>query len=271
MKKIFAFMAIAVMSLSFASCNKNEPSIEINISDNVKWTDNCEQGGWWQIQAMDSTYYVTLSNSDSVTTAAGTYTVADLDAEFSFIEVIETETKITLVEGEVTITPGNDGSIKAEGKFKGSDNNTYKIILTKIPGALPTVSFQFNVNEEDGITVLPSNDEAWDYYIIDADTYASLDNDADYVAEFMYSKYGDAYAAAGEYTFAWDGDEISVYCKEAGEYHLIVWGANAEGVGPAATCKFDYEATGAAAPAKVASKKNFKSMTAVPSYIKVRK
>lgn len=271
MKKIFAFMAIAVMALSFASCNKNEPSIEINISDNVKWTDNCEQKGWWQIQAMDSTYYVTLSNSDSVTTAAGTYTVADLDAEYSFIEVVETETVITLVEGEVTITPGNDGSIKAEGKFKGNDNNTYKIILTKIPGALPTVSFQFNVNEEDGITVLPSNDEAWDYYIIDADTYASLDNDADYVAEFMYSKYGDAYAAAGEYTFAWDGDEISAYCKEAGEYHLIVWGANAEGVGPAATCKFDYETTGAAAPAKVASKKNFKSMTAVPSYIKVRK
>lgn len=271
MKKIFAFMAIAVMALSFASCNKkNEPSIEINISDNVKWTDNCESDGWWQIQAMDSTYYVTLSNGPEVTAAAGTYTVADLDAEFSFIEVIATETKITLVEGEVTITSGNDGSIKAEGKFKGSDNNTYKVILTKIPGALPTVSFQFDVNE-DGITVLPSNDEAWDYFIIDADTYASLDNDADYVAEFMYSKYGDAYAAAGEYTFAWDGDEISAYCKEAGEYHLIVWGANAEGVGPAATCKFDYEATGAAAPAKVASKKNFKSMTAIPSYIKVRK
>ena len=45
MKKIFAFMAIAVMALSFASCNKNEPSIEINISDNVKWADNCEQKG----------------------------------------------------------------------------------------------------------------------------------------------------------------------------------------------------------------------------------
>ena len=270
MKKIFAFMAIAVMALSFASCNKNEPSIEINISDNVKWADNCEQKGWWQIQAMDSTYYVTLSNSDSVTTAAGTYTVADLDAEYSFIEVIETETVITLVEGEVTITPGNDGSIKAEGKFKGNDNNTYKLILTKVPGALPTVSFQFDVNE-DGITVLPSNDEAWDYYIADADTYATLEEDADYIAEYMYSKYGDTYAAAGEYTFAWDGDEIPSYCKVAGEYYLIVWGANADGVGPAASCKFDYEANGAGAPAKVASKKNFKSMTAVPSYIKVRK
>lgn len=270
MKKIFAFMAIAVMALSFASCNKNEPSIEINISDNVKWTDNCESAGWWQIQAMDSTYYVTLSNGPEVTAAAGTYKVADLDADYSFIEVIETETTITLVEGEVTITPGNDGSIKAEGKFKGSDNNTYKIILTKGPVALPTVSFQFNVNE-DGITVLPSNDEAWDYYIIDADTYASLDNDADYVAEYMYAMYGDTYAAAGEYTFAWDGEEIAAYCKEAGEYYLIVWGANADGVSPAAACKFDYEANSDAAPAKVASKKNFKSMTAVPSYIKVRK
>lgn len=270
MKKIFAFMAIAVMALSFASCNKNEPSIEINISDNVKWADYCEQAGWWQIQAMDSTYYVTLSNKDSIATAAGTYKVADLDAEYSFIEVIATETTITLVEGEVTITPGNDGSIKAEGKFKGSDNNTYKIILTKGPVALPTVSFQFNVNE-DGITVLPSNDEAWDYYIIDADTYASLDNDADYVAEYMYAMYGDTYAAAGEYTFAWDGEEIAAYCKKAGEYYLIVWGANADGVSPAAACKFDYEANSDAAPAKVASKKNFKSMTAVPSYIKVRK
>ena len=270
MKKIFAFMAIAVMALSFASCNKNEPSIEINISDNVKWADNCEQKGWWQIQAMDSTYYVTLSNSDSVTTAAGTYTVADLDAEYSFIAVVETETVITLVEGEVTITPGNDGSIKAEGKFKGNDNNTYKLILTKVPGALPTVSFQFDVNE-DGITVLPSNDEPWDYIILTAETYASLNNDSNYVAEYMYSKYGDTYAEAGEYTFAWDGDEIPSYCEVTGEYYLIVWGANAEGVGPAASCKFDYEANGAGAPAKVASKKNFKSMAAVPSYIKVRK
>ena len=175
------------------------------------------------------------------------------------------------VDGEVTITPGNDGSIKAEGKFKGSDNNTYKLILTKIPGELPTVSFQFNVNE-DGITVLPSNDDPWDYYIMDADTYASLDNDADYVAEYLYAMYGDYYAAAGEYTFAWDGDEIANYCEEAGEYYLIVWGANADGAGPAAACKFDYEANEeGAAPAKVASKKNFKSMTAVPSYIKVRK
>lgn len=270
MKKIFSILAVALVAFSFASCSKNEPSIEINISDNVKWADNCEQKGWWQIQAMDSTYYVTLSNSDSVATAAGTYTVADLDAEYSFIEVVETETVITLVEGEVTITPGNDGSIKAEGKFKGNDNNTYKLILTKVPGALPTVSFQFDVNE-DGITVLPSNDEPWDYIILTAETYASLNNDSNYVAEYMYSKYGDTYAEAGEYTFAWDGDEIPYYCEVTGEYYLIVWGANAEGVGPAASCKFDYEANGAGAPAKVASKKNFKSMTAVPSYIKVRK
>ena len=183
---------------------------------------------------------------------------------------METETVITLVEGEVTITPGNDGSIKAEGKFKGNDNNTYKLILTKVPGALPTVSFQFDVNE-DGITVLPSNNEPWDYIILTADTYASLNNDSNYVAEYMYSKYGDTYAEAGEYTFAWDGEEIPYYCEVTGEYYLIVWGANAEGVGPAASCKFDYEANGAGAPAKVASKKNFKSMTAVPSYIKVRK
>lgn len=270
MKKIFAFMAIAVMALSFASCNKNEPSIEI-ISDNVKWTDNCESAGWWQIQALDSTYYVTLSNGPEVTAAAGTYKVADLDADFSFIEVIETETVITLVDGEVTITPGNDGSIKAEGKFKGSDNNTYKIILTKIPGALPTVSFQFNVNE-DGITVLPSNDDPWDYFITDADTYASVNNDADYFAEAVYSFYGDTYAEAGEYTFEWDGDDITYYCEETGDYYLIVWGANAEGVGPAAACKFTVEINESdAAPAKVASKKNFKSMTAVPSYMKVRK
>ena len=269
MKKIFAFMAIAVMALSFASCNKNEPVIEIK-TDNVRWTDNCEQAGWWLIEAMDSTYYVVLSNGPKVTAPAGTYKVADLDAEYSFIEVMATETTITLVEGEVTITPGNDGSIKAEGKFKGSDNNTYKLILTKIPGELPTVSFQFNVNE-DGITVLPSNDDPWDYYIMDAATYASLDNDADYVAEYLYAMYGDTYAAAGEYTFEWDGDEIANYCDEAGEYYLIVWGANADGAGPAAACKFDYEANDDAAPAKVASKKNFKSMTAVPSYIKVRK
>lgn len=95
----------------------------------VKWTDAVADKGWWQIIAQNDDYYVTLSNGNTVTAASGTYEVADLDDDYSYIYDAD-ENKITLASGSVTITVNADESVTAVGQFVGSDGNTYKVDLT---------------------------------------------------------------------------------------------------------------------------------------------
>ena len=103
----------------------------------VLWTDAVAEEGWWQIQAENDDYYVSLSNV-STTEVPGVYTVADLDPDYSMIYVGETE--ITLVSGSVTIAVAADGTITAIGEFVGSDGNIYKLNLTYVePKAETTV------------------------------------------------------------------------------------------------------------------------------------
>lgn len=95
----------------------------------VKWTDAVADEGWWQIIAQNDDYYVTLSNGNTVTAASGTYEVADLDDDYSYIYDAD-DNQITLASGSVTITVNADESVTAVGQFVGSDGNTYKVDLT---------------------------------------------------------------------------------------------------------------------------------------------
>lgn len=268
MKKFFAFVAVALVAFGFTACN-NEPVIKIDITETTEFTDAVASQGWWQLQAENDEYYVTLSNAGTVTAVPGTYQVADLDPEYSFIGIIKTETILELKDGSVKVSVAADGTVTADGKFKASDENTYKLHIVAAPKAPVNLTFAI-AETADGITVTPSNDEdAWDYAILSAETFASIDNDADYVAAYMFSQYGAEYAAAGAYTFAWDGDEIPYYCETAGNYVLIVWGADNSGVTTAAVAyTFAYEGA-ATAPAKVAAKAlKSNKIQAIPTYIK---
>ena len=145
MKKIFGFVAVALVAFGFAACNQNTPSqkeVNLTFTENVRYTDAVESDGWWQIMAQDSAYFLTLSNKDEIKTAAGTYAVADLDPDYSYLIVIATEKEITFTDGSVTLTPGNDGSVKVEGKLTGSDSIIYNInVLYTQPTAKKTVQF----------------------------------------------------------------------------------------------------------------------------------
>lgn len=104
--------------------------IYINQFDTVVFADNVASKGWWQIQALSDKYYITLSNYYYIDQVAGTYTVADLDAEYSYIEESATEKKITLVEGSVTLTvDAKTSAVIADGTFTGDDGNVYKLYI----------------------------------------------------------------------------------------------------------------------------------------------
>ena len=167
MKKFFSiFMATALM-LSFAACDKKDKSSDdpttppetptetgINItisseSGNVKYNDQCSSQGWWQIQAENDKYYITLSNLDPVDAAPGIYTAAKLDPEYSFIEVLETEEQIDFTAGKITLTQTAE-KVTIVGALTGSDKKEYNINLSYTFPVKPDVKETVQVNIPEG-------------------------------------------------------------------------------------------------------------------------
>ena len=86
-----------------------------------------------------------------------------------------------------------------------------------------------------GVTVTPSNNvDPWDFAIITAAQFASIGNDADFVAEYFYSENGDDNAYPGPYDLIYSENGVT----EDGSYVLIVWGANGGVTTPAAVYAF---------------------------------
>mgnify|MGYP006988844016 CR=1 FL=1 len=101
----------------------------------VSWADYTEYYGWWQIQAESDDYYVTLSNGAAVDAAPGTYPLADLDDDYSFIYLLEDGDAVDIVtftDGSVTISIDEEGAVTAEGTFTGDDDNTYNITIVYV-------------------------------------------------------------------------------------------------------------------------------------------
>ncbi len=105
--------------------------------DAVKFNDNSADYGWWQATANNGEYYVSLSNGDSRTTAAGSYTWDQMDADYTFIANMETGEKIIFTAGSVSVTIEEDGKIVISASLTGEDGNTYNISITSKPVILP--------------------------------------------------------------------------------------------------------------------------------------
>ncbi len=116
-------------------------TIVIDIEQEVQYTDYVAQAGWWQFMAETDVYSISISNI-STTQAAGVYTIADLDADYTYIEIKATETEIHFVDGSFVLTEGEDGSRSIEGVVTGDDDNIYSI---KLVFSIPTPATTVNV------------------------------------------------------------------------------------------------------------------------------
>ncbi len=117
-------------------------TIVIDIENEVQYVDYVAAQGWWQFMAENDVYSISISNV-STTQAAGVYTVADLDADYTYIEIKATETEIHFVDGSLTLTEGEDGSRTIEGVLTGDDEMIYSIKLVfRIPTAETTVNVE---------------------------------------------------------------------------------------------------------------------------------
>lgn len=117
-------------------------TITIDIESEVVYTDMVAAQGWWQFMAENDVYSISISNV-STTQAAGTYTIADLDADYTYIEIKADSTEIHFVAGSFVLTEGEDGSRTIEGVVTGDDDNIYSIKLVfRIPTPATTVNVE---------------------------------------------------------------------------------------------------------------------------------
>ena len=106
------------------------------------WTDATATSGWWQIMGESDSYVFSLSNAGEIAQAAGTYTVADLDPDYSSITLYgATDTvDVAFVDGSVTVAISEEGIVTVNGTLVGADGNNYIFNLTyKDPTAEKTV------------------------------------------------------------------------------------------------------------------------------------
>ena len=117
-------------------------TITIDIESEVQYTDYVAQAGWWQFMAENDEYEISISNV-STTQAAGVYTVADLDAKYTYVFIKADSTEVHFVDGSFELTEGEDGSRTIEGVMIGDDGNIYDIKLVfRIPTAETTVNVE---------------------------------------------------------------------------------------------------------------------------------
>lgn len=114
------------------------------------WNDATATDGWWQIMGESDSYVFSLSNAGKIAQAAGTYTVADLDPDFSYISLYgATDTvDVAFVDGSVTVAISEEGIVTVNGTLVGADGNNYIFNLTyKNPTAEKTVELNIPAAE----------------------------------------------------------------------------------------------------------------------------
>ncbi len=117
-------------------------TIVIDIEQEVQYTDYVAQAGWWQFMAENDEYEISISNGYT-TQAAGTYTIADLDADYTYLLRVADSTEIHFVAGSFVLTEGADGSRTIEGVVTGDDDKIYSIKLVfRIPTPATTVNVE---------------------------------------------------------------------------------------------------------------------------------
>lgn len=122
--------------------------IEIDIQSGVMFSAGVEEDQhFWQIQAENDDYYVTLAYVGTSTAVAGTYTEADLYDDYSYIYDYNADAKIAMVSANLVVTVNTDGTeADLAGTFVGDNGTTYSL---KLHYAEPTPKTTVTVTIDD--------------------------------------------------------------------------------------------------------------------------
>lgn len=207
----------------------------------LKWTDNTATAGWWEINSPneEDDPYISLSNGTSVDAPEGTYDYADMDGQYSYLYI--GEDKITFAAGTVVVTKNEDGSYHVYAELADGNGDVYVLTLDSKPFVPSDMEFSFSETADGILVTVTVETDPWDYFVVSKAVFDKYG--ADYIAEAMYSQYGDQYAEAGSGVIGWENG-IAPYAKETGTYVLVVWGADGGVTTPAASYTFQYTVEG---------------------------
>lgn len=105
--------------------------VNITLTTGLIYQDNVESYGWWQMYGNFDEYTISLSNGNSISEAPGTYTADDLDADYSYIQMTGSDTKITFTAGTVTLSVDETTyAVTVAGQLTGIDEKIYNLQLT---------------------------------------------------------------------------------------------------------------------------------------------
>ena len=136
-----------VKNAIFVSLAKKETeltgdTINVTMSEGLRFYDNVANAGWWELYGSDDEYVIELSNV-STEQIAGVYAYEDLDSEYAYIGVINGEdtTYVNFVDGAITLAV-TENSVTAVGALIGEDGKVYNLNLAYV---IPTVQETVNV------------------------------------------------------------------------------------------------------------------------------
>lgn len=95
----------------------------------LQWLDATASDGWWQLVGTNAEYYLSLSNSNTVTTPAGSYDASVMDPAWTWIKT-ETDSINLCAGGSITVAVDETGKVTIAGTLTGSDGNEYVLNLT---------------------------------------------------------------------------------------------------------------------------------------------
>ncbi len=112
-------------------------------TDGLEWLDATADQGWWQIY-LDGV--LSLSNTGTVASPAGTYAAADLAASYSY--VVSGSAKVTFTEGSITVAVDENEVVTIKGQLVGTDGNTYKFDLTFDPNEYVVDPYKYDEDQD---------------------------------------------------------------------------------------------------------------------------
>lgn len=188
--------------------------VDIDIQSGVMFSAGVEEDQhFWQIQAEDDDYYVTLAYVGTSTSIAGTYTQDDLYAEYSYIYDVNADTKVAMVSANLQVTINTDGTeADLAGTFVGDNGTTYNLKLhyaEPTPKTTVTVTIDdadLDIDTENGIYGVMGEDATglWVQLFIYTDEFEGTydESDLDYESSVWYddTHYTNIYTAEIEVT-----------------------------------------------------------------------
>lgn len=188
----------------FNVVKKEEPVVKDTIQlswssdkETVEWKDATASQGWWQMRALSDKAYITLSNAGTVSQTSGTYTVAQLDAAYSYMMIYKgtDTTRVELAEGSITVDD-NAGTVQITGLLTGDDGNVYNIAILSVPNP-----YKYDEKDADFVYDFDSY-EINTQYAAQGIVGITTNTDSTYISMTIILPQGQTTLVAGEYQVA---------------------------------------------------------------------